>query len=91
MGIKKVVRVLSIDGGGVRGIIPAIILAEIEKRTGKPIAGIFDLISGTSTGGILALGLTAPNENGKPKFTASDLVEFYETRLNDIFNLSFFF
>ena len=54
-------KLLSIDGGGVRGIIPAIILAEIEKRTGKRICELFDLIAGTSTGGILTLGLTKPN------------------------------
>ena len=52
--------ILSIDGGGFRGIIPAMILAEIERRTGHRIAEMFDLIAGTSTGGILALGLTVP-------------------------------
>jgi patatin-like phospholipase/acyl hydrolase len=55
--VAEVFKVLSIDGGGIRGIIPAMILAEIEDRTGKPIAEMFDLIAGTSTGGILALGL----------------------------------
>ncbi|WP_176691194.1 patatin-like phospholipase family protein, partial [Wolbachia pipientis] len=43
--------ILSVDGGGIRGIIPAIILAEIESRTKKPISQIFDLMAGTSTGG----------------------------------------
>jgi len=51
-------KVLSIDGGGIRGIIPAMILAEIERRTGKLTSELFDLVAGTSTGGILALGLT---------------------------------
>ena len=46
-------KVPSIDGGGIRGIIPAMILAEIEDRTGGSIAEMFDLIAGTSTGGIL--------------------------------------
>ncbi|BET30025.1 hypothetical protein wCauBTS_06320 [Wolbachia pipientis] len=45
--------ILSVDGGGIRGIILAIILAEIEQRTRKPIAEIFDLMAGTSTGGIV--------------------------------------
>ncbi len=49
--------ILSVDGGGIRGIIPATVLAEIEKRTRKPIAQIFDLIAGTSTGGIVVAGL----------------------------------
>jgi len=52
------VKGLSIDGGGIRGIIPALVLMEIEELTKKPIAKLFDLIAGASTGGILALGLT---------------------------------
>lgn len=56
-------RILQIDGGGVRGIIPAIILADIEQKVGKPIHEIFDLITGTSTGsvigGSLAFGVDA--------------------------------
>src|SRR5215210_1589295 len=48
-------KVLSIDGGGIRGIIPATVLAEIERRTGKLTSEVFDLVAGTSTGGILAL------------------------------------
>jgi hypothetical protein len=54
---KKQVKILSLDGGGIRGIIPAVILVEIEKRTGKKISECFDLITGTSTGGILASAL----------------------------------
>mgnify|MGYP001799178002 CR=1 FL=1 len=50
-------KLLSLDGGGIRGIIPAVLLAEIEKRTGKRIAQLFHLMAGTSTGGILALAL----------------------------------
>jgi predicted acylesterase/phospholipase RssA len=70
-------RILSIDGGGIRGVIPATVLAAIEKTTKRPIADLFDLIAGTSTGGILACGLTAPDGHGKPKYTASDLVAMY--------------
>ncbi len=54
---------LSIDGGGIRGIIPALILSRLEKKTGKSISELFDFIGGTSTGGILALGLTMPKKN----------------------------
>lgn len=52
-------RILSVDGGGIRGILPASILAEFETRFlgGGSIAGHFDMIAGTSTGGIIALGL----------------------------------
>ena len=81
-------RILSIDGGGIRGLIPALVLAEIEARTGKPIASSFDLIAGTSTGGILALGLTKDNGDGKPQYSASDLAAIYQLRGKEIFSRS---
>ena len=55
----KEFRILSIDGGGVRGIIPACFLSKIEEKIGKPIHEYFDLICGTSTGGIIALAGSA--------------------------------
>src|ERR687894_1010021 len=79
-------KVLSIDGGGIRGIIPAMILAEIEDRTGKRIAEMFDLVAGTSTGGILALGLTKPGQGGKAEYSAESLIELYETEGGRIFD-----
>src|SRR4051812_15691280 len=54
-------RVLAIDGGGIRGIIPALVLADLEERCGRPVAELFDLVAGTSTGGILACALTRPD------------------------------
>jgi uncharacterized protein len=77
---------LSIDGGGIRGIIPAVILAEIEERTGRPTAALFDLVAGTSTGGILALGLTKPDGDGDPAFTAARLARLYEDEGRTIFS-----
>lgn len=50
-------RILSIDGGGLKGACPAAFLASIEEQIGRPVADYFDLITGTSTGGIIALGL----------------------------------
>ncbi len=52
-------RILSIDGGGIRGVFPAAFLAELESRFlgGASIANHFDMIAGTSTGGIIALAL----------------------------------
>ncbi len=81
------VRVLSIDGGGIRGIIPTLVLAEIERRTGRPTAQLFDLIVGTSTGGILALGLSRPDPEApnRPAYTAQDLVRLYEKEGEVIF------
>jgi uncharacterized protein len=78
-------KILSIDGGGIRGVIPAVVLAEIERRTGRPIAETFDLVAGTSTGGILALGLSRPGSNGHPRYTASNLVGLYEAEGAKIF------
>lgn len=86
MSIQQIsCRVLSIDGGGIRGIIPAMVLKEIEDRTRKTskldirISDLFDLIAGTSTGGILALGLTFPDpaKPGRPKYSAQDLLDLY--------------
>ncbi len=81
-------RILSIDGGGIRGIIPALILQRIEERTGKQISDLFHLIAGTSTGGILACALTAPTGNGKPR-TAEGIVGLYRDRGREIFDSSF--
>jgi uncharacterized protein len=80
-------KVLSIDGGGIRGLIPAMVLAEMERRTGKRIAEMFDLVAGTSTGGILALGVTKPGQDGKPEYSAKKLIDLYETEGGKIFSI----
>jgi len=82
-------KLLAIDGGGIRGIIPAIILAEIEGRAKKPIASMFDLMAGTSTGGIISLALSRDNGSGSPMYSAADLVELYVNRGQKIFFRSF--
>ncbi|WP_341817567.1 patatin-like phospholipase family protein [Wolbachia endosymbiont (group A) of Pherbina coryleti] len=82
--------ILSVDGGGIRGIIPAIILAEIEKRTRRTIAEIFDLMAGTSTGGIVVAGLCKKDNQGNPQYSANDLVELYQEYGAYIFKSSFF-
>jgi uncharacterized protein len=70
-------RVLALDGGGIRGLIPARVLAAIETQMGRRISEMFDLLAATSTGGILALGLTKPDAVGKSEFTAADMCELY--------------
>lgn len=75
---KKLVKILSIDGGGVRGIIPLHILVEIERQTGKKCADMFDMISGNSIGGIISLLLTTPDENKKTKYSAEDILSFFK-------------
>jgi uncharacterized protein len=79
------IKILSIDGGGIRGIIPAIILSRIEEKTLKPIAELFDFIAGTSTGGLLALALTKPLPDGTPQYSAKKLIELYELEGQNIF------
>jgi uncharacterized protein len=86
--MTQTIKVLSIDGGGIRGIIPAVVLDEIEQRTGKPIADSFDLITGTSTGGIIALGLTKPGNDGRPAYSAADLLALYREEGPRIFSRS---
>ena len=71
-------RILAIDGGGIKGVFPAAFLVELEDQLGEPIAGYFDLIAGTSTGGIIALGLGLG-------MTAKDILELYEKNGSRIF------
>jgi patatin-like phospholipase/acyl hydrolase len=70
------IKVLAIDGGGIRGIIPAIILTEVQKRLNLDLYNVFDLIAGTSTGGIIALGIGTKCKNGAP-YAPSELVDLY--------------
>ena len=71
-------KILSIDGGGIRGIYAAELLRNCEDVFGAPIASYFDMVSGTSTGGIiaLALGLQIPT---------ADIVAFYKNDGRRIF------
>lgn len=71
--------VLSIDGGGIRGIVPAVVLANLERITGHRTCDLFDMIVGTSTGGVLATALGA----GIP---AREIVALYHTQARRIFH-----
>ncbi|KAL5712677.1 hypothetical protein ACHQM5_014823 [Ranunculus cassubicifolius] len=79
----KLVTLLSIDGGGIRGIIPGIVLAFLESKLQEldgedaRIADYFDLIAGTSTGGLLTTMITAPNKDNRPLTAAKDITSFY--------------
>ena len=81
---RETFNVLSIDTG-IDGIIPAMILAEIEDRTGLHTADNFDIIAGTSAGGSLALGLSTTDDKGEPQYKASELVDIYPTWRNEFF------
>jgi patatin-like phospholipase/acyl hydrolase len=76
-------RVLAIDGGGIRGLIPAVVLADVERRTGRRVSELFDLIAGTSTGGILAAALARPEP-----LAAETLIGLYEQEGPRIFHRS---
>jgi uncharacterized protein len=80
--------VLAIDGGGIRGIIPAMILESIRQALGREIHEAFDLISGTSTGGIVALGLGTGANNGQP-YTPGQMVQLYVDNGAAIFKAGF--
>ncbi|KAH9711762.1 Patatin [Citrus sinensis] len=79
----KKITVLSIDGGGIRGIIPGTILAFLESKLQEldgpsaRIADYFDVVAGTSTGGLVTTMLTAPNKEGGPFIAAKDINNFY--------------
>jgi len=71
-------RILSLDGGGIRGAFTASLLAEIEKRLEFPIGRYFDLVAGTSTGALIAAAVASG-------MSASTIVELYEKKSNEIF------
>jgi patatin-like phospholipase/acyl hydrolase len=82
------VKALCIDGGGIRGLIPALVLAEIERRTGRRTAEMVDLVAGTSTGGILACALTRRGPDGRPLLSAEELAGIYVEEGPGIFHRS---
>ncbi len=95
---SKLTRILSLDGGGIRGILPGQILVALEKKLQSldknpkaRIADYFDLIAGTSTGGILTCLYLCPSDTDptKPGFSAEKAVELYLDRGDEIFDVSF--
>ncbi|CAM8985481.1 unnamed protein product [Rhodiola kirilowii] len=87
----NLITVLSIDGGGIRGIIPGTILSFLESQLQildgehARVADYFDVIAGTSTGGLVTAMLTAPNEDNRPLFSAKDITDFYLEHCPKIF------
>ncbi|MCP4756429.1 MAG: patatin [Proteobacteria bacterium] len=95
--MAELTRILSIDGGGIRGIVPGQILVSLENKlktvSGNPearIADYFDLIAGTSTGGILTCVYLCPDKNDgrRSRFSAEQAVELYLERGDEIFDVS---
>lgn len=77
--------ILAVDGGGIKGIIPAIFLQAIEKALGRPSYQLFDLIGGTSTGGLISVALTSKNGSTNQPFTANQIVQIYQNQGASIF------
>ncbi|XP_062075323.1 patatin-like protein 3 [Humulus lupulus] len=79
----RLITILSVDGGGIRGIIPAVILEYLESQLQAldgpeaRLADYFDVMSGTSTGGLITAMLTAPNTQKRPLYSAKQIVPFY--------------
>ncbi|WP_019038719.1 patatin-like phospholipase family protein [Psychroflexus tropicus] len=89
------IRILSIDGGGIRGILPGVILCRLEEKLQKfsnnksaKLADYFDFFAGTSTGGILTLSYLIPDQSGRPLLTAKQSVDLYLQRGKDIFDVN---
>jgi len=89
-------KILSIDGGGIRGILPGQILVSLEdklkKKSGDKNARLgdyFDMVAGTSTGAILSAAYVCPDDNKKPKFSAQEAVNFYLEEGDEIFDVGF--
>jgi hypothetical protein len=78
---KNSIRILSIDGGGIRGILPLYFLWQLEKATGKRTYEMFDVIAGTSTGGMIALALSVAS--------AKDVLDLYLKNGDAIFKKSY--
>lgn len=84
---EKYHRMLVINGGGVKGIIPARILQEFETITGKRVTDLFDSVVGTSVGGIIGAALLVPDEKnpGTPKYSPEYMVNLMLDRSKEIF------
>jgi len=96
MGAMKKITILSIDGGGIRGILPGVIMAYLEEqlriKSNDPesyLCDYFDLLAGTSTGGILTCMYLTPNDQGRPKFSAQEAVDLYFKNGSKIFSIPF--
>lgn len=88
----KISRILSIDGGGIRGIVPAVVLAHLEEtlqqlsnNPGARLADFFDLFAGTSTGSMIVVGLLTPNKDNRPIYSAKEIIDLYFDNAEVIF------
>lgn len=73
---RNFIKILLINGGGIRGIIPALILQEIEGRLKSKthLTQCFDVMAGASSGAFIVLLLNDPDESGHPKYNMNDVI-----------------
>ena len=83
---NKPVRILVLEGGGIRGIISSQLLDFLEKSSGQPISDLFDIITGTSIGALQSVVLTIPDENNRPKYSAENLLSILIDQSPNILN-----
>lgn len=83
---SRPLRILSIDGGGMRGVVPAKFIDVLETASGKPITELFDIFVGASTGALLALGLNVADAKGNQRYSARDILQLYDECGPIIFN-----
>lgn len=88
MSSDRPVRILAVDGGGIRGIVPATVLVELQRRLARPLVEYFDVVGGTSTGGLVASAVCAPDASGGPRYTAQQILDFYVQDCHQIFERS---
>ncbi|MFU7502915.1 MAG: patatin-like phospholipase family protein [Candidatus Tisiphia sp.] len=80
-------KVLCLSGDGVKGIAELVVLAKIEEITQQPISKLFNIISGTSVGGLITALLTIPKEeeSTEPRYSAKEALELFENTAPEIF------
>ena len=82
---SQLARGLSLDGGGLHGLIQLMQLVEIEERTAKPVSDLFHMMAGTSFGGLMALALSVDGRTGRPFLSARELLDLLNERFAEIF------
>jgi uncharacterized protein len=92
---KRKISILSLDGGGIRGILTCVVLRYIEEQLQKQddpnakLGDYFDLVAGSSTGGLIAAVLLYPDAHKKAKYSINKALELYADKGTSIFNVSF--
>ena len=85
---SRPIRILALDGGGTRGVIPATLLCRLEELSGARIIDMFDMVAGSSAGAVLALLLTTRGFGRSPRYSAQDCRQIWVRDSRRIFSRS---